>query len=42
MARLGVPYFYEESPLIAMADACMAKASSPSPSPSPARAQPEP
>ena len=25
MARLGVPYFYEEAPLIKMADACMAK-----------------
>ena len=25
MARLGVPYFYEEAPLIEMADACMAK-----------------
>ena len=29
MARLGVPYFYEEAPLIEMADACMAKVSYP-------------
>ena len=31
MARLGVPYFYEEAPLIEMADACMAKVSYPYP-----------